>query len=122
MVREAAVCQRHSGHRWPAGLYLLAFDLMPSLNHPGEVNPRVEFELRIDSHADVRTVTAIWYNNRYRGGTRDETRITGLGGSALPLLDSEATGAIVVFAFRCETEAEPPLCHVWVCDTAVEED
>ena len=115
--------QATGGHQ--AGFYIpkqVAFNVMPSLGNRSKENPRVEFEFKIDSHADVRTVTAIWYNNRYRGGTRDETRITSLGGSASPLLDPEATGALVVFAFRSETGAEHPVCHVWVCDTAVEED
>lgn len=115
--------QATGGHQ--AGFYIpkqVAFNVMPSLDSPDKENPRVEFEFRIDSHTDVRTVTAIWYNNRYRGGTRDETRITGLGGSASPLLDAEATGAIVVFAFHSKTGEERPVCHVWVCDTAVEED
>ncbi len=115
--------QATGGHQ--AGFYIpkqIAFNVIPSLSHPGEVNPRVEFTLTIDSHPDVRTVTAIWYNNQYRGGTRNETRITGFGGSASPLLNPEATGSLTVFAFRRETEAELAACHVWVCDTAVEED
>ena len=115
--------QATGGHQ--AGFYVpkqVAFDVFPALSHPSEVNPRVEFELRIDSHSNVRTVTAIWYNNRYRDGTRNEIRITGLGGSESPLLDPEATGALVVFAFHRKMDAEHAVCHVWLCDTAIEED
>ena len=115
--------QATGGHQ--AGFYIpkhVAFNMFQSLAHPSEKNPRVQFELRVDSHANARTVTAIWYNNRNRGGTRNETRITGLGGSESPLLDPEATGALAVFAFHRKTVADLPVCHVWVCDTALEED
>ena len=115
--------QANGSHQ--AGFYIpkqVAFHVIPSLNQPDEENPRVAFGLTIDSHADARTVTAIWYNNRLRGRTRNETRITGLGGSSSALLDPEATGALTVFAFRCETQTTLPACHVWVCDNAVEED
>ena len=115
--------QATGGHQ--AGFYVpkhFAFRVFPSLNNTNELNPRVEFELRIDSHINVHTVRAIWYNNRYQNGTRDEARITGLGGNESPLLDSEATGALVVFAFRFPPMTEHPVCHVWVCDNAVEED
>lgn len=107
------------GHQ--AGPYIpkrIAFHLFPSLNRPAERNPRVEFGITIDSHPAVRTVRAIWYNNELSGGTRNETRITGFGGSSSPLLDPEAAGSLAVFAFR----RDPPSCRVWVCDTAVEED
>lgn len=123
--------QYTGGHQ--AGFYVprqFAFNVFPSLNNVSEKNPRVEFELRIDSHLNARTATVIWYNNkphyRYhnksRKGTRDEVRITGHGGSESPLLDPEATGALVVFAFHRHTVAEYPVCHTWVCDNAVEED
>ena len=115
--------QANGSHQ--AGFYIpkqIAFHVIPSLDQPNEENPRVAFGLTIDSHADARTVTAIWYNNRLRGRTRNETRITGLGGSSSALLDPEATGALTVFAFRRETQAALPACHVWVCDNAVEED
>ena len=104
-----------------AGPYIpkqIIFDAIPSLNRPLEPNPRVEFELAIDSHADIRTVNAIWYNQL----TRSEVRVTGFGGSSSPLLDQDATGALTVFAFRRETATETARCHVWVCDSAIDED
>ena len=115
--------QATGGHQ--AGFYLpkpLTFRLFPTLDNSSELNPDIGFILRIDSHLDVRTARAVWYNNRHHGGTRDEARITRLGGSGSPLLDPEATGSLVVFAFHRQTETEHPICHVWVCDTAVEED
>ena len=115
--------QATGGHQ--AGFYLpkaTAFSIIPSLDRPAATNPRVEVMLRIESHADVRVAKAIWYNNRLRGGTRNEVRITGLGGSASPLLDPEATGALVVFAFRQGVSPGSRECRAWVCDHAVEED
>ena len=111
--------QATGGHQ--AGPYIpktVIFEAIPSLNKPLTSNPRVAFDLAIDSHGDIRKVRAIWYNQH----TRDEVRVTGFGGSSSPLLDPDATGALTVFAFRRETPAEPPECHVWVCDTAVDED
>ena len=113
--------QANGAHQ--AGFYIprqIAFHVIPSLNQPNEENPRVTFDLMIDSHSDARIATAIWYNNRLRGRTRNETRVTGLGGSSSALLDPEATGALAVFAFRRETLTESPACHVWVCDNAVQ--
>ena len=66
-----------------AGPYIskqFIFAAIPSLYRPAEENPRVEFEMVIASHDDVRTVTAIWYNKLLHGRTRNETRLTGFGG------------------------------------------
>lgn len=123
--------QATGGHQ--AGFYISkpsAFMLFPSLNNVSEKNPRVQFDMRVDSHADARTVTIIWYNNKphykyhdkFPEGTRNEIRITGHGGSGSPLLDPEMTGALVVFAFHPPTVTEHSVCHAWVCEDAVEED
>ena len=61
-----------------AGPYIpkdLLFRMFPQLNRPEAENPHVWFDLHVDSHPDSRRVKAIWYNNRWRGGTRNETRI-----------------------------------------------
>ena len=44
--------------------------LFPQLEESADKNPRVEFDLFIDSHAQHRQATIIWY----KGGTRNETR------------------------------------------------
>jgi hypothetical protein len=113
-----------------AGPYIpkaVIFALFPSLAQSLELNPRRTFTLIIDSHPDIRqNVSAIWYNNKYRGGTyqgtRDETRLTNFGGKSSVLLDPESTGSLCIFAFRIGSEGEAVDCHVWVCDNAVEED
>ena len=116
--------QATGGHQ--AGFYVpkrIAFLLIPSLDRPSEPNPRVEFEMLVDSHPEAREVRAIWYNNKLRGGTRDEVRVTGLGGaSRSPLLDPDLTGALAVFAFRQGTSTKGLTCHVWVCEHETEAD
>src|SRR3954451_5788180 len=78
------------------------FSVFPELHDHSAKNPDKRFPFYLDSDPDVRDVRAIWYNNKLRGGTRSETRITGFGGKASPLLDPESTGAIAIFAFVME--------------------
>lgn len=108
-----------------AGPYIprqFLFDIFPDLNQPTAENPRIRFNLYIDSHPDSRTVTAIWYNNKFKGGTRNETRLTNFGGERSALLDPESTGALAVFAFVLDENRVGTECHVWVCRHEVEED
>ena len=108
-----------------AGPYLpkqLLFALFPILNRPNVLNPDTWFYLSIDSHDDLRRVRAVWYNNKFHSGTRNETRITGLGGHASALLDPESTGAVVVFAFTAATPDNEVKCNVWVCRSESDEE
>jgi len=99
------------------------FDVFPSLNQPGKENPDKRFDLHIDSHSgDTRQVRAVWYNNKLRGGTRNESRLTNFGGGESALLDPDNTGALAVFAFHREASGEASTCHVWVCEAEVEAD
>lgn len=108
-----------------AGPYIpkdFLFGVFPSLNKQEAENPDKHFELRIDSHTDVREVRAVWYNNKFRGGTRNEARLTNFGGSNSPLLDPDSTGSLAVFAFHRVGNGDASVCHVWVCDHEVEAD
>lgn len=108
-------------HAHQAGPYIpkeFLFELFPKLHRTKAHNPRQIFPLYIDSHADRRNICAIWYNNRLRGGTRNETRLTGFGGAASALLDPDSTGALTIFAF----DPKKGECHVWVCQHETEED
>ena len=109
-----------------AGPYIpkeVLFDVLPELYQPDNKNPELWFELAVDSHLDKRRIRAIWYNNKLRGGTRDETRLTNFGGDRSALLDPDSTGALAIFVFRNNRSGdEEQMCNVWVCDNAVEED
>lgn len=101
----------------------LLFNLFPSLNKPAIKNPDKRFELRMDSHKDVREIRAVWYNNRVSGtGTRDEARLTGFGGIQSAVLDPDNTGALAVFAFHRDENGEATVCHAWVCEHETEAD
>lgn len=108
-------------HAHQAGPYILKeflFEIFPRLKRPDVENPDLTFPLYIDSHADTREIRAVWYNNRLRGGTRNETRLTGFGGASSALLDPDSTGALTVFAFLTGRNE----CHVWVCQHETEEE
>ena len=64
--------QLTGGHQ--AGPYIpkkIIFDLFPSLQLSGKLNPRVDFQVVVDSHnTPEHSVNAIWYNNKVvDGGT-----------------------------------------------------
>ena len=108
-----------------AGPYIpksLLFRIFPTIDTRTDKNPRIQFSVYIDSHSDHQRVTAIYYNNRHHGGTRDEARVTGFGGAASALLDPDSTGALAVFAFRLDDGGAAIDCHVWVCDRSTEDD
>jgi hypothetical protein len=108
-----------------AGPYIpkdLLFELLPSLKDATVLNPRVEFECYVDSHGEHRKVTAIWYNNKHHGGTRDEARVTNWGGASSALLDPDSTGALAVFLFSPRISGQPPVLHIWVCRQPAEEE
>ena len=111
--------QASGGHQ--AGPYIprdFIFSVFPSVNQPDAVNPDKRFDLYIDSHGDSRRGRVVWYNQ----ATRNEIRITNLGGSASALLDPDSTGVLAVFAFPNGQGNENDECHVWVCDHETEAD
>ena len=109
-----------------AGPYIpkrLIFRLFPSLYPSSQDNPRAEFGAAIDSHSETVTPTAIWYNNRLRGGTRNECRITNWGGRSSPLLDPDSTGSLCIFAFHQNApDRDVEVCRIWLCRNLEEED
>ena len=62
------------------------------------------------------------YNNKWHGGTRNETRLTGLGGASSALLDPENTGALAIFAFTADDHGLVKGCRIWVCHNSFDED
>ncbi len=106
-----------------AGPYVpnsVAFRVFPELDCPNESNPRLDLRVVADSHSHTADANIIWYNSRLLNGTRNETRITRLGGSSSPLLDRENTGAISLFFFTGNPGERE--CRYWVCRDEREED
>ena len=110
----------HQGGPYIAREFL--FKIFPELQRPECRNPDKWFDLYVDSHSDHQQVRVVWYNNRLRGGTRNECRVTNFGGAASALLDPESTGALTVFAFVLDNEKKAVNCRVWVCRHETEED
>lgn len=109
----------HQTKSHQAGTYLpkdFVFVALPSLNDTSNLNPRVSLDAFIDSHSGAKTVTPIWYNNKHFGKTRNETRVTGWGGRASPLLSPASTGALAVFVFEKAAVGPATSLHVWVCE------
>ncbi|MDE2125484.1 MAG: type II restriction endonuclease [Armatimonadetes bacterium] len=98
------------------------FQVFPAVNRTDIKNPNVWFDLYVDSGVDHRKVRAVYYNNALFGGTRNEARLTNLGGQSSALLDPDSTGALTVFAFRLDSAGPAIDCHVWVCQHETEED
>lgn len=97
------------------------FLVFPELREQSTRNPDVWFDLHVDSHGQHRNARAIWYNNKFFGGTRNETRLTNFGGQSSPLLDADNTGALVVFTFIGSGSGKVMEAHVWVCQSEEEE-
>lgn len=85
-------------------------------------NPKTSVHVTFASHATPQQdVTLTWYNNRFRGGTRNEFRLTGWGGRSSPIQDPDSTGSLALFAFSRHTEFRMA-CDVWLCRDIAEEE
>lgn len=108
-----------------AGPYIprnFLFQIFPSISRTDKKNPEVLFDLFVDSHGEHRNARVVWYNNKFHGGTRNEARITRLGGKKSALLSPDNIGALSIFAFVRGQTGEAVECHAWLCVTAEEED
>lgn len=107
-----------------AGPYIpkeLIFKIFPSMLSNKMENQERWFDFYLDSHQLKYRTRAIWYNNKFWGGTRHETRVTNFGGKSSPALDPENTGAIAIFAFELNEDETLNKCHCWIADGEKEE-
>lgn len=107
-----------------AGPYIpktFIFRVLPDLHNEQERNPRVVLRTTILGQTQ-RDVTAIWYNNKLFGQTRNEVRLTNFGGRESVLLDPESTGSIALFAFYRDMDGAQYGCDIWVSQSREEED
>jgi hypothetical protein len=88
-------------------------------------NPDLIIPVSFDSHPAKLDIRLVWYNSKQfknQKNGRDEARMTQWGGKSSPLLAPEATGSLVVFAFKVREELDADECRVWLCDSAEEVD
>ncbi|MFP8396695.1 type II restriction endonuclease [Klebsiella pneumoniae] len=110
-----------------SGLYMpgaVIDELFPSLRDTQLRNPEALFSVHVSSHPDcpdLNDVRAIYYNNKFFGGTRDEKRLTGFG-KQNPLQNPENTGALALLAFDHMPGTSSSYCDVWVCKDLSEEE
>jgi hypothetical protein len=125
-VKRLAANDTLATHANQAGPYIskdFLLQIFPDLNRPNSENPDHSFDLHLDSHSDHTIARAVWYNNRVRGeGTRNEARITRLGGIKSALLNPDSTGSLAVFAFVLDATGIADHCRVWVCSNQAQED
>lgn len=92
---------------------LFVFRLFPDLREGR--NPRLPLVLNVVSHGHAVPAAQLIYYNQL---TRNECRITGLGGRRSAVLDPDNTGALTIAYFDVASES----VEVWVGRNAAEED
>lgn len=88
-------------------------------------NPDLMLPATLDSHSESMDLRLVWYNSKRLTGRpngRDEARFTRWGGSQSSLVEPEATGSLVVFAFRLRDGQDADALRVWRCRSVAEED
>jgi len=135
-ARSIWYCKRLSGNdtgqtrSHQAGLYLrreFLFEIFPSLERATSLNPEVEVSVEVGSHPVAPSkARVVWYNNRFFSddgtGTRNEVRVTRLGGPDSPLRNPENTGEIALLVFIRNSSGQVDTLRVWVCRSADEAD
>ncbi|WP_337170436.1 type II restriction endonuclease [Gemmatimonas aurantiaca] len=90
-----------------------------------ESNPDLTLPTHIDSHGESLDLRLVWYNSkrlsRQKNG-RDEARLTRWGSTDSPLVEPDATGSLVIFAFRIQSNADADALRIWRCRSPSEED
>lgn len=108
-----------------AGPYIpkaLLFKLFPDWRQALDSNQDAFLCLELLSHQQTKEIRAVWYNNKYRDGTRDEARFTNFGGASSPILAPESTGSLIFFAFELVPSGHATACHAWLAKNETEED
>lgn len=91
-----------------------------------ERNPDVLLHVRIASHGLDQEVRLVWYNSKRienRASGRDEALLADWGGRDHPMVDENATGSMVLFAFNQPVSSEDAVgCEIWIASSPEEED
>lgn len=90
-----------------------------------ERNPDLHIPASVDSHLETLDLRLTWYNSRRlerRATGRDEARLTRWGSRSSAMVEPDATGSLVVLAFRVRPGKDADALRVWRCRTTQEED
>jgi hypothetical protein len=101
-----------------------AFPLL-SARAESEENPDLILAAQIDSHSERADLRLIWYNSRRledRSNGRDEARLTKWGGKDSAMVEADATGSLVVMAFRVLPGRDADALRIWRCRSLLEEE
>ena len=101
--------------------------VFPHLCHRAEreENPDLFFDAIVDSHGDYTTnLRLVWYNSKRLGqpNGRDEARLTRWGATDAPVVSSESTGSLVVFAYHRIGAGDADGLRVWISRNLEEHD
>ena len=105
-------------------LFAEAFPVLTRRAHE-EQNPDLFLPTSIDSHGESVDLRLVWYNSKRLSGQkngRDEARLTRWGSTDSPLVEPDATGSLVVFAFHVRPHSDADGLRVWRCRSLAEED
>ena len=105
-------------------LFAEAFPMLSDRAHREE-NPDLFLPASIDSHGESVDLRLVWYNSKRLTGQRngrDEARLTRWGSIDSPMVEADATGSLVIFAFRIHSGSDADALRVWRCRTPSEED
>ena len=97
-------------------------EAFPEIKNTQKKNPDCIIETVdfLSHNVSVENVRAVYYNNKYFNGTRNEFRMTKWKGKESPFQDPENTGALIVFAVREEIRNKRR-AYCWVCKNVEQE-
>lgn len=90
-----------------------------------EANPDLFFDAVVDSHGAYSTnLRLVWYNSKRLGQSngRDEARLTRWGATDAPVVASEFTGSLVIFAYHRIGARDADGLRVWIARDLAEHD
>jgi hypothetical protein len=90
-----------------------------------EPNPDLLVPARVDSHQESADLRLVWYNSRRlsrQANGRDEARLTRWGGADSAMVEPDATGSLVLFAFRTRPGGDADALRIWRCRSVAEEN
>lgn len=97
--------------------------VIPSICHTMSLNPSTSLIATVSSEPPYRIeLSAKYYNSKYFQGTVNEFRLTRWGGSTSPLMNTDNTGALVIFSFQNEGGVDCKNLDIWICRNSYQDE